>query len=623
MPQLYPCRRCVAAAAVEALEGRRLLAAFTVTSTADTGPGSLREALALSNASPGLDTIQFEIPGSGVHTIQPASAMPVINDALVIDGYSQPGSSPNTNPPGTTPNAVQTIQLDGSLLVAYGRLGLRFTAGNSTVRGLSIFGVDTAVRMAGDNNVVEGNKVVGNVQFDNGAHHRAGGLTPAAVNVITSLGVLASDSVIQGNIVATIGISGGGNLIGGRTAAARNVVGPAFHGGVTLNGSNNRVEGNFIGTDVTGTQRNHNRRAGVFVTGDGNTIGGTAPGAGNVISGNERGVYLYEGSGNVIQGNIMGLDVTGTQPLGNTAEAVLMTAGASGNLIGGTAPGAGNIMSASGTGVSIFLGSENNIVQGNKIGTLADGTTAAGNIVCGVFIASNASNNLVGGSEAGAGNVIAFSKGYPSMPNSGAGVLVAANSVLPLRNAIRHNSIFGNAGLGIDLSADQNLNGDGTTPNDALDADSGANGLQNFPVVTSASSSASGTRVTGTMSSSAGATFRLEFFASPTADPSGAGEGQQFLGETTVTTDANGNASFDATLPTSATVGHVVAATATDAANDTSEFSRAVAVTAKPNLAPRSDRPILPGFATDSVGPQREPGHGLWRELIDDAEQTV
>jgi hypothetical protein len=598
---------------VEPLETRRLLSVFTVVNTADAGAGSLRQALLDSNASPGADSIRFEIPGADVHTIQPASFLPVASEPLVIDGYTQSGSSPNTNPPGTTPNAVQTIRIDGSLLVGYGRFGLKLNGGNSTVRGVSIFGVSTAARFAGDNNVFEGNNASGTVQFDNGVHHRVGGLTPDAVNVMTSLAMLGSDSVIEGNLAATIGISGGGNLIGGRTAAARNVIGPAFKGGLNLYSSGNRVEGNYIGTDVTGTVRNHNRRAGVYIEGDNNIVGGTDPAARNIISGNERGVYIFDGSNNVIQGNWIGPDATGQatlfQPDGVTITSYYE--GADGNIIGGTEPGAGNVIAGNGGGVSLFLGTTHTLVQGNLIGVLPDGVTPAGNITDGVFVASSAADNTIGGTTPGSGNVIAYSTGA-----NAPGVIVASNSVITQRIAILGNRIFSNAGLGIDLSADQNLAPDGVTANDNLDADSGANTLQNFPVLTSATTRSGATTVTGSLNSRPSSTYRIEFFSSP-PDASGApAEGSRFLGAISVTTNANGDAAFKATLPTGVSPGELITATATDSTNDTSEFSQGVAATKGTFITPSLH--VLQTFAARS--PTRE---SLLDRLSDDPEALI
>jgi hypothetical protein len=141
-------------------------------------------------------------------------------------------------------------------------------------------------------------------------------------------------------------------------------------------------------------------------------------------------------------------------------------------------------------------------------------------------------------------------------------------------NSILSNSIHSNGTtvkhLGIDLGAD--LNTDGVTPNDAGDGDTGANNLQNFPVITMAVSTAGTTNVQGTLNSTPDQTFNLQFFSNQTCDAAGNGEGQTFLGSTSVTTDANGNASFNTTLATATSAGQFVTATATDAPSNTSEF---------------------------------------------------
>src|SRR5262249_33721599 len=146
----------------------------------------------------------------------------------------------------------------------------------------------------------------------------------------------------------------------------------------------------------------------------------------------------------------------------------------------------------------------------------------------------------------------------------GAGVLVQSGS----GNSVLSNSIFSNSGLGIDLSPA------GITPNDAGDPDVGANNLQNFPVLTVAgSASGGGSNIQGTLNSTPSSAFAVQFFTNASCDPTGSGEGQSFLGSTTVNTNASGNASFNVTLPAGAPSGSFVTATATNAVGDTSEFS--------------------------------------------------
>ena len=179
----------------------------------------------------------------------------------------------------------------------------------------------------------------------------------------------------------------------------------------------------------------------------------------------------------------------------------------------------------------------------------------------GVLITAGASNNSVGGTDPGDANIIAF--------NTSAGVAVTGDA--STGNSIRGNSIFGNGALGIDLGQD------GVTPNQPGGSATGPNNLQNFPVLTSAVPSAT-TSVSGTYAGTPDSTFTLDFYANATADPSGYGQGQIYLGSTTVTTDDSGNATFVVT-GLNFTSGEAISATATDAGGDTSEFSADVLAT--------------------------------------------
>ena len=109
-------RRLTPVFLVSMLAAARLSAAtYTVTNTGDSGAGSLRQALTDANGTPGVaDTIAFNISGAGVHTILTATPLPPIIDALTIDGYTQPGSSPNSNGPALPDNSVHLIEIDGT-----------------------------------------------------------------------------------------------------------------------------------------------------------------------------------------------------------------------------------------------------------------------------------------------------------------------------------------------------------------------------------------------------------------------------------------------------------------------------------------------------------------------------
>src|SRR5262249_47222167 len=225
------------------------------------------------------------------------------------------------------------------------------------------------------------------------------------------------------------------------------------------------------------------------------------------------------------------------------------------------------------SGVEIFgSGTAGNLVQGNFIGVGSDGLTALGNASHGVGITNQASSNNIGGTQAGAGNVIAHNGGDGVLIGSdpGAGYLTAAGN----GNSGQGNRIFANAGVGIDLGAN-----DGATANDSNDPDSGPNDLLNFPVLTAAVLLGSDLSLTGSINTQTNKQLRIEFFASPSADPSGNGEGQAFLGFLQVDTTSGETVSFSTTLSVSGVqVGQVITATATDELGNTSEFSIAPTV---------------------------------------------
>ncbi len=550
------------------------VATFTVTNTNDAGAGSLRQAILDANAIDGFDAIEFSIPAAtddgcnaatGVCTIRPVGGLPFITDPVVIDGYTQPGAFPNTNPVGLGLNTVLKIEIDGSFLAGPGGSGaLVITADNTIVRGLVI------------------NRVSNAPCCGLGIDMRGHG--PAFFNTIIEGNFIGTDvtgTLALGNIIG-VGIGTGDNhRIGGTTPAARNLISGNTSHGMVISGSatdGNVIQGNLIGTDVTGTVALGNIEHAVFFSGTGtnNLVGGTAPGARNVISGNGRlGVGLSVANDTRVEGNFIGTDVTGTLPLGNGAG---ISIHGENNTIGGTAPGARNVISGNGGGITIFLGTGNR-VEGNFIGTDETGSLDLGNVSVGVTIFASP-NNTIGGIAPGAGNIIAY--------NGEAGVWVREGT--STGNAILSNSIFANVplfgdphGLGIDLGPINSL--DGVTPNDPGDVDTGVNNLQNFPVVTSSFTAGGIVAVEGTLNSTSSATFRLEFFANAAADPTGHGEGETFIGATDVTTDASGDASFAVSFVAAVPAGQFISATATDPAGSTSEFSGLQE--AKPGLMPQ------------------------------------
>ena len=402
-----------------------------------------------------------------------------------------------------------------------------------------------------------------------------------SVNGVEIIGTSAAGNLVVGNIIGLDSIgpftfaNGGsgivldgapGNIIGGAGAGAGNAISGNTENGVQITGASatgNLVLGNMIGLDPGGTIALGNGGSGVVLThAHGTTIGGTAAGAGNVISSNAHDGILIQNidsTGNLIQGNRIGTNAAGTAALGNGLGVDIYVS--PGNTIGGTAAGDGNVISGNtGNGIVMqgFAASEN-LVQGNLIGTDATGTARLGNTTHGIEVRTG-SNNTIGGTVAGAANTIAFS--------SGAGVDVTDG----LGNLISANSIRDNGGLGIDLGDDV------VTPNDPGDGDAGPNLLQNFPSIVSAVSVNGATIIRGTLDSVPSRSFTLEWFASAIADRTGFGQGASFLGTTTVVTDASGRASVLNALPFAVPLGHVLSATAIDQDGNTSGFSLAATV---------------------------------------------
>ncbi len=414
--------------------------------------------------------------------------------------------------------------------------------------GIWIQGVHTDSPTIGPGNVIAATSGKSGIQVDAPGVQVIGnriGTNAAGTADISSGGGVSSSSTQSVVIGGTIGTTPGGpctgdcNLISGG-------------GGIFI--PRGQVVGNYIGTDVTGMVALGNPGEGILTTGA--TIGGTTPQARNVISGNSSYGVLLVGDGSRVQGNYIGVGSDGNQAIPN-AQGIEITIGvgnpAGTNTIGGATPGAGNVISGN-TGAGIVILQPGQLIQGNFIGTQANGSSPLGNGAHGVWV-RNATNNAIGGANAGEGNVIAF--------NGMDGVFIEGDAAPATGNAILSNSIFSNAGLGIDLFPD------GVTANDAGDGDPGANNLQNFPVLTVASSSS----VQGTLNSAANTTFTIQLFSNAVCDLSGNGEGQTFVGSTSATTGATGNATFTATLAVPLTAGQIVTSTATDPGGNTSEFS--------------------------------------------------
>ena len=512
----------------------------------DIGGGvcTLRAAIEEANAVAGVNKISFDIPAASdsgciastaVCTIKPTSALPATTDPVIIDGYTQPGSSLNINAATQGSNAVLKVELDGSMGVSCCP-ALEIGGENSIVTGLVIHSFGTGILLSSNGNRVEGNFI----------------------------GTDVDGSASLGNVANGVKVTGvSNNKIGGTTPGSRNVISGNGKHGVLIEGSSATVvQGNLIGTDVSGSADLGNSLSGVHLLGaSGNSIGGTVPGAGNVISANGKGVAItLSAEGNQLQGNFIGTDVSGTSALANGLGVEIM---GSNNTVGGSAPGARNVISGNEqSGVAIMgtlpKASSGNQVQGNLIGTAANGVNPLGNVQHGVSLSVNATNNAIGGTTGtsqggpctGACNVIAH--------NGGAGIATTTNPA-GADNPVRSNSIFSNNGLGIDLFPVGQVAG-------------------NLPVLTSATSGM--TTIEGTLSGPALANFTVEFFANAACDPSNHGEGEIFIGSTFFSIPPSGTASFSVTVSAPVPAGQFITATVTDASGNTSEFSQCVQVEA-------------------------------------------
>ncbi len=436
------------------------LPSLTVNTAADStnaGDGSctLREAIANANADADLsggdchggsgeDRIFFAIPGAGPHTIVPLTALPNITGPVIIDGTTQPGSSCGATPA----EHLLLVELDGSAVTGFVN-GLALTGGSngSTIRGLVInrftdkgvvinnshnntvacnfIGTDTSgnsdlgnagngVEMAvATGNVIESNLISGN--SGDGVHFEPGG----DANTVRGnhIGTNAAGTAALGNTLTGVGFNQAqDNTIGGTSAADRNLISGNANGGMAIVGfsgnpaSGNVVLGNYIGTDVLGTSVVPNARDGIRIVSvtSSNVIGGSTPGARNVISGNQVGVKIADaGLDNVVVGNFIGTNAAGDAPLGNTGEGVIVYA--DNTTIGGTNPGEGNVISGNSAGIYVD-GADGTLIAGNFIGTSADGASAVPNGM-GIRITSATGTHIGATNSSGAGNVISGNSG--------------------------------------------------------------------------------------------------------------------------------------------------------------------------------------------------------------------
>ena len=394
-------------------------AIFTVTNNLDTGAGSLRDAISQANGSAGADVIEFNIPGAGVHTITLASALPVISEELFIDGSTEPGYA-----------GQPLIEVNGNGVIA-NILHIGATAPNTHISALIV-----------NNSLTNGILI-------NGANSK-----------ITAcyIGTNSAGTAAVANVVSGIDIRANGTLIGGDAAGEGNLISGNTDFGIFgfFNIDSITVQGNLIGTDVTGTNAIPNG-AGVYVWGDELELGGIALAGRNIISGNNTGVTVF-GDKVIAKNNYVGTNINGDMALPNVAEGMILNGDS--NLIGGLLASEANVISGNGTyGISVS-GSAGSRIFGNFIGTDYMGTTAIPNSQVGIIL-NTITGTTIGSTNSAERNIISGNGQGGIRFNSGSQNYTYGNYI---GTDITGTVAMGNQGIGIAFnSSGKNFIGDGTT----------------------------------------------------------------------------------------------------------------------------------------------------------------
>jgi hypothetical protein len=512
------------------------------------GKISFREAVIAANNTPGPQTIHFAIPqaewwgGMNIAALKLENgAFVILDDNTVIDFSTQTDYSGDTNPFGPEVG-IYGLESNG-----WGVPAIIILASDCTIQSLgSVWLRSASIGIWSGSR----NKVVGCVSLGveiqglgeglSTTHNIIGGINPEEKNTLEFVDIVcwSDDNIVIGNTLTTAAVRGSRfcvrpqrNRVGGPTEAERNVIsgfggygeeGFPFGEGVLVEWTQDTiVEGNYIGV--------------------------TPDGLNAVSQRGTRGIEVRDSISTTVRSNLIaGIYVVGI----NHAAGQVFGAGIGVNSI-----------NADNLGV---------VIQNNIIGTDINGEnelrTLNGILVTQFTTRNTPRNTIIGGLLPGEANTIAFAT------STGIGV-----GRLAYETTISGNSIYNNGAIGIDLSIPSGF--DQNTPNDPGDTDTnGGNHLQNYPIITEATSNTTTTTVSGTLNSASNNQYRVEIFASPAAHPSGFGEGKLFLGYTDVTTNAAGNAPYTVTASQPVPDGWVAAATATDLSlGETSEFGAAVA----------------------------------------------
>ena len=386
-----------------------LAANYTVTSTSDSGFESLREAIIAANDTVGSDTIAFE----------PAVFLP-----------TSPATITLTSPlPALTDNAGTTMDGNGGVIITGSTdtfVGMTIRSSNNIIRGLQLNGLRLGIEF--DRLTVNSDNIIGGTmpgQRNVISNNWVAGISLSGANTFNNtvvgnyIGLNSYGTAALGSQDVGVDIVRGAhdNIIGGSTPGERNIISGNTFVGIRISDTeedgttNNHIQGNYIGTDYSGMLAIPNNRGGIGIgqNATGNFIGGTVPGSGNVISGN-TGLTPHGIRFSQANGNYIYGNI-----IGLTADAlaplpngygIRLESEANNNIIGGPSENMRNIISGNNNSGISIAGTGGNIIQGNFIGTDASGTAALKNTIYGIYIGGNSINNLVGGIEPGSGNII-------------------------------------------------------------------------------------------------------------------------------------------------------------------------------------------------------------------------
>ena len=611
---------------------------LNVTSTNDSGSGSLRQAILDANALIGADEIRFNLGAN--KTITLANKLPTLTTPIDVNGTSQPGWS-----------GTPLIVIDGQNVAEDGFL---ITSRACKIRGLVIngFGGNGIAISGADDVTVQGNRIglnaAGTAAVPNGGSgiaaygtsvsNKIGGKTVSQRNVISGNGVdgitlsdASGDSVIVGNFIGTnaagsaavrnssygIRIFSSDNQIGGVGAGAANLISGNGSSGVVLLGTGNTVVGNVIGLNSLESFEVPNGYDGVDVFAGPNVVGSTDPAGANAISGNDyNGIYVGPpATGVTIMGNRIGPNRAGDAVFGNSFDGVVLEG--DGNTVGGATAAHGNVISGNGDS-GVAIDGDGNAVLSNVIGLDATGTVFVGNdegiTITGAMntigapgqgntVSANGDQGIVITGVGATGNVVQANRigtkldGTTSAPNLFCGIrlsmtfdnLIGGEGVGE-GNVVSRNGYYGvcvesgdgNAILGNSMEKNGRsaieIAPVGVALNDPGDVDSGPNHNQNHPVLTTVGTTPGSATFNGVLWSSPSSSYTIELFSSPACHASGFGQGKTLVGRFEVQTDEAGFVPFQKTFNVTLADPSVTATATNDVTLDTSEFSPCVAV---------------------------------------------